>query len=137
MADATPAVDPAATPAAAEAVGWEAPDVVGLIFAILFVLWILSKCFRKSTTAEAIAPLRTFLSMMDTDDSGVVDKEEFWEEIAAEKEMKIVYAGDTKEMAKSAYRSLETEKKNKISWYEFLAFVEKRVSKASASKKGN
>ena len=48
------------------------------------------------TTAERIAGLRTFFSVLDVDDSGFVDKDEFAEAIEGEKELRIACAGATK-----------------------------------------
>ena len=56
--------DAAETPAP-ETTGWEAPDVVGLLFIIWLVYFIFSRCFGKSSTADRIAGLRTFFSVLD------------------------------------------------------------------------
>ena len=126
-----PTVESVATDAT---VGWEAPDVIGLLIAIGVALFIISKCMRTSTTAERIAGLRTFHSMLDINDDGAVDKEEFLESIDGEKEMKVALAGATKVQFVADLHRLETKKKGKITWYEFLAFVEKRLRNPSSRK---
>lgn len=110
--------------------GWEAPDVVGVLIVIGIVYFILSKCFRTPTTAERIAGLRTFFSVLDINDEGVVDKDEFAEAIEGEKELKVACAGATKAQFLADLRRLDTGKKNKITWYEFVAFVDTRLSNA-------
>ena len=61
-----------------------------------------------------------------------MDKAEFAEAIEGEKELKIACAGATKAQFLADLQRLETEKKNKITWYEFVAFVDKRLSNAKA-----
>ena len=55
--------------------------------------------------------------------------------IEGEKELKFACAGTSKEKFLADLRRVETEKKNKISWYEFVDFVEKRLSNAASSRK--
>ena len=50
--------------------GWEAPDVVGLVALAGLIYFILSACcFRKPTTADRIASLRTFFAVVRKPDS--------------------------------------------------------------------
>ena len=104
--------------AVAAAGGWEAPDVIGVMILLGIVYFIFSTCTRTRTTAERIAGLRTFFSVLDTDDSGFVGKDEFAEAIEGERELRTACAGATKAQFLADLRRLETEKKNKISWYE-------------------
>lgn len=115
------------------AAGWEAPDVVGVLLLIGIIYLILKRCTAKSSTADRIAGLRTFFSVLDEDDEGYVDKDELHDAIEAEREARIAFAGATKEMFKADLRRLETEKKNKVSWAEFVAFVDKRLSNAASA----
>ena len=109
--------------------GWEAPDVVGALIVIGIIYFILSTCFRKPTTAERIAGLRTFFSVLDVDDSGFVDKDEFAEAIEGEKELRIACAGATKAQFLADLRRLDTETKNKITWKEVRSLREGRRTK--------
>lgn len=117
--------------------GWEAPDVVGVLLLIGIIYLVLSKCMAKSSTRDRIAGLRTFFSVLDEEDEGWVDKDELYDAIEAEREARIAFAGATKEMFKADLRRLETEKKNKISWAEFVAFVDKRLNNAASATRKN
>ena len=112
----------------AASTGWEAPDVVGVLIVIGIVYFIFSRCFHTPTSAERIAGLRTFFSVLDTDDSGFVDKDEFAEAIEGERELRTACAGATKAQFLADLRRLDTEKKNKITWYEVRRLRERRLS---------
>ena len=108
--------------------------MVGVLLLIGIVYLIFSKCTSKTTTKDRIAPLRTFFETLDESGEGAVDKEEFWEAIENEKEMRPVFAG-AKELCKRDYRGQSTEKKGKISWPEFVAWVDKRLASEKSTRK--
>ena len=72
--------------------------------------------------------------MLDDNGDGIVDKEEFFEAVEAEREMRVAFAGATKRQFLADFRRAETEKPGKISWYEFVAWVDKRLSHAGSRK---
>jgi hypothetical protein len=124
----------AASPTTGTSPGWEAPDVIGVLLLIWIVYVVISKCMRPSETKDLIKSLRTFFEMLAEDDEpevAAVDKEQLWDAIESERAMKVVFAGATKEQCKADYRRMDTEKKNKIKWAEFVTWADARLRSKS------
>lgn len=102
----------------------EQEDLAGLLMLLVILVFIVFKCSKPPSQADQLKDsVKTIFDLLDENNEGSVDTAEFFDSIHSERIMKSVFAGD------SAKAAVKEHKSDKITWPEFLAWVNTRNSK--------